>query len=175
MGMVTSLGVGKHDNWTALTRGRSGIRAINRFEVKGLRTGIGGTIDSDGLGALPSTIRTERIAHAALEEALAEAELAAGNLPAPLFVGLPPREVEWPQRLALALEIGGGRGVSWDEVIAGSSRGHHRELHPVYLPGATASRLAHVRETASAGCRRRRYGRCTPGTPEMSRCGSPQT
>jgi 3-oxoacyl-[acyl-carrier-protein] synthase II len=150
MGIVTSLGMGKHDNWTALTRGRSGIRAIDRFEVKGLRTGIGGTIDSDGLGTLPSTVRTERLARAVLEEALAEAELAAGNLPAPLFVGLPPREVEWPQRLALALEIGGGRSVSWDEVILGSSRGQHRELHPVYLPGATASRLAERFGTSGA-------------------------
>jgi 3-oxoacyl-[acyl-carrier-protein] synthase II len=102
------------------------------------------------LGTLPSTVRTERLAHAVLKEALAEAELAAGNLPAPLFVGLPPREVEWPQRLALALEIGGGRSVSWDEVILGSSRGQHRELHPVYLPGATASRLAERFGTSGA-------------------------
>jgi 3-oxoacyl-[acyl-carrier-protein] synthase II len=150
MGIVTSLGMGKHDNWTALAGGRSGIRAISRFEVKGLRTGIGGTIDFDDLGSLPSTVRTEKLAYAVLEEALTEAGLSAGSLSAPLFVGLPPREVEWSQRLALALEIAGGGGVSWDDVILSSSRGNHRELHPVYLPGATASRLAERFATGGA-------------------------
>jgi 3-oxoacyl-[acyl-carrier-protein] synthase II len=150
MGIVTSLGVGKHDNWQALARGQSGIRAIRRFEVKGLRTTIGATIDFDDLGTLPCTVRTERLAHIVLEEALAEADLSAGNLAAPLFVGLPPRELEWSQRLALALEIGGGSGVTWDEVIRACSRGNHRELHPVYLPGATASRLAERFGTSGA-------------------------
>jgi 3-oxoacyl-[acyl-carrier-protein] synthase II len=142
MGIVTSLGVGKDDNWRALAQGQSGVRAIRRFEVKGLRTTIGATVDFDDLGTLPCTVRTERLAHVVLEEALAEADLSAGNLPAPLFVGLPPREMDWSQRLALALQIGGGSRVGWDEVILGCSRGNHRELHSVYLPGATASRLA---------------------------------
>jgi 3-oxoacyl-(acyl-carrier-protein) synthase len=31
MGFVTSLGLGKADNWTALSAGRSGIRPITRF------------------------------------------------------------------------------------------------------------------------------------------------
>ena len=31
LGVVTSLGQGREDNWTALTAGRSGIHAINRF------------------------------------------------------------------------------------------------------------------------------------------------
>jgi 3-oxoacyl-[acyl-carrier-protein] synthase II len=150
MGIVTSLGVGKHDNWRALTRGQSGIRAISRFDVTGLRTTIGGTIDFDNLGTLPCAVRTERLAQTVLQEALAEADLSAGDLSAPLFVGLPPREMGWSQRLSLALEIGGGSRVSYDDVILASCRGSHRELHSIYLPGATASRLAERFGTSGA-------------------------
>ena len=44
-GVVTSLGVGKDDNWAALTAGQSGIRAITRFATDGLSTRIAGTVD----------------------------------------------------------------------------------------------------------------------------------
>ena len=40
MGMVSSLGQGLRDNWTALKSGTSGIRAITRFPTDGLRTRI---------------------------------------------------------------------------------------------------------------------------------------
>jgi 3-oxoacyl-[acyl-carrier-protein] synthase II len=46
MGVVTSLGNGKADNWAALTQGRSGIRSITRFPTDGLRTTIAGTVDT---------------------------------------------------------------------------------------------------------------------------------
>ena len=45
LGVVTSLGQGREDNWTALTAGRSGIHAINRFPTEALRTTIAGTVD----------------------------------------------------------------------------------------------------------------------------------
>ena len=38
MGVVTSLGAGKADNWAKLTAGESGIRAITRFATEGLKT-----------------------------------------------------------------------------------------------------------------------------------------
>jgi len=44
-GIVTSLGVGKEENWRKLTAGESGIRAITRFPTDGLKTRIAGTID----------------------------------------------------------------------------------------------------------------------------------
>ena len=46
MGVVTSLGVGKDDNWAALTAGKSGIHRITRFPTEGLRTTIAGTVDT---------------------------------------------------------------------------------------------------------------------------------
>ena len=45
LGVVTSLGAGKTDNWAKLTAGESGIRAITRFPTDGLKTRIAGTVD----------------------------------------------------------------------------------------------------------------------------------
>ena len=45
IGIVTSLGEGKEDNWRRLTAGESGISRISRFPTEGLRTEIAGTID----------------------------------------------------------------------------------------------------------------------------------
>ena len=50
IGIVTSLGQGKEDNWRDLTAGVSGIRPITRFDTDGLRTRIAGT--NAGLGLL---------------------------------------------------------------------------------------------------------------------------
>ena len=43
--VITSLGQGQADNWTALTGGVSGIHRITRFPIGGLRTTIAGTVD----------------------------------------------------------------------------------------------------------------------------------
>jgi len=54
IGVITSLGVGKKDNWDALTAGRSGIHTISRFPTDDLRTRICGTVDflrSSGRGS----------------------------------------------------------------------------------------------------------------------------
>ena len=71
LGVITSLGAGKTDNWAKLTAGQSGIHAISRFPTDGLRTRIAGTIDY-----LPPTDATadltEGAAGLAAEEAIAE-------------------------------------------------------------------------------------------------------
>ena len=45
MGVITSLGEGKTENWKKLTAGESGISTIRRFSTNGLKTRIAGTID----------------------------------------------------------------------------------------------------------------------------------
>ena len=58
IGVITSLGVGKKDNWDALTSGRSGIHPITRFPTDHLNTRICGTVDfleSSSKGASPLT------------------------------------------------------------------------------------------------------------------------
>jgi 3-oxoacyl-[acyl-carrier-protein] synthase II len=100
IGIVTSLGVGKADNWAALTAGRSGIHPITRFPVDHLRTTIAGTVDflpssSEGASAL-----TLELAQLAAREALAEAGID-GPFDAPLFLAAPPVELSWRTRFAL--------------------------------------------------------------------------
>ncbi len=63
IGIVTSLGVGKADNWDALTSGRSGIRRITRFPVDHLNTTMSGMVDflsSQLEGRQPADFRTRR-------------------------------------------------------------------------------------------------------------------
>ena len=106
LGVVTSLGAGKTDNWAKLTAGESGIRAITRFPTDGLKTRIAGTIDF-----LPpqscSAALSERFADLAAEEAIAQSGIGArGDFPGPLFLAVPPIEIEWPQRLEVARKFG---------------------------------------------------------------------
>src|SRR5246127_142849 len=73
MGVVTSLGVGKTDNWAKLTAGKSGIRRISRFPLDSLRTTIAGTVNDVYKDYMPPAELSERIALLAGEEAIAQA------------------------------------------------------------------------------------------------------
>src|SRR3974390_3456379 len=91
MGVVTSLGVGKADNWAKLSAGQSGIRRISRFPLDSLRTTIAGTVDDVYKDYMPPAELSERIARLACEEAIAQADIGAkGHFPGPLFLALPP-------------------------------------------------------------------------------------
>src|SRR3954464_9196188 len=95
MGMVTSLGLGKVDNWKQLTAGKSGIRTITRFPTDGLKTTMAGAIDFIEPAPQSSPARSERFAELVGEEAIAESKLGMrGNFPGPLFLAVAPIEVE---------------------------------------------------------------------------------
>src|SRR6516164_8958366 len=105
MGVVTSLGVGKTDNWAKLTAGKFGIRRISRFPLDSLRTTIAGTVDAVYKHYMPPAELSERIAVLAGEEAIAEAGIGGkGQFPGPLFLALPPLEIEWRYRIDVAAE-----------------------------------------------------------------------
>ena len=70
MGVVTSLGAGKTDNWAKLTAGESGIRAIKRFSTEGIKTTIAGTVDFVPVDPLHAPGLAERLAELAAEEAI---------------------------------------------------------------------------------------------------------
>src|SRR6476469_4844589 len=107
MGVVTSLGSGKTDNWTRLCAGESGIRTITRFPTEGLRTTMAGTIDFVTVEPFSSTDLSERLADIATEEAVAESAIGSkGDFPGPLFLAVAPIEVEWPQRQEWGRAIG---------------------------------------------------------------------
>lgn len=101
IGVVTSLGVGKKDNWEALTAGRSGIHPITRFPVDHLNTRIAGTVDFLASSSKGASALTYELAETAAEEAMAEAGLAIDDFGGPLFLASPPVELDWHDRLAL--------------------------------------------------------------------------
>lgn len=102
MGVVTSLGQGKEDNWRALTAGKSGIHTIRRFPTDNLRTRIGGTVDFVDVDPFCAPALSERLADLAIAEAVEQSAVGRrGDFPGPLFVAVPPVEMEWPQRREL--------------------------------------------------------------------------
>jgi 3-oxoacyl-[acyl-carrier-protein] synthase II len=142
IGMVSPLGWGREATWAAIAAGKSGISRIRRFPVDKLRTTIAGTVElpEEAAGAEPvsSPVRVERMAEAAVAEALAQSGLPEGAFPGPLMVGMPPVEYEWPQRFQLARQANGnGSYRAAIEVSAG-----RRDLYETFLFGGVGERLA---------------------------------
>jgi 3-oxoacyl-[acyl-carrier-protein] synthase II len=140
LGVITSLGAGKTDNWQKLTAGESGIHAIKRFSTEGLRTRIAGTIEylpfDDCTPAL-----TENLAKIAVEEAIAESGIGSkGDFPGPLFLAVPPIEVEWPQRIAVAAQSGANDKVTYDDILRASAQ--FPAYHERFMLGSVADHLA---------------------------------
>jgi 3-oxoacyl-[acyl-carrier-protein] synthase II len=143
MGVVTSLGAGKADNWAKLTAGQSGIRTIARFPTDGLKTTVAGTVDFIPIEPFSSTVLTERLADIATEEAVAQAGIGAkGDFPGPLFLAVAPVEVEWPMREAVARATGLASGIDYDALLRVSGGGRFAEYHHRFLFGSVADHLA---------------------------------
>jgi 3-oxoacyl-[acyl-carrier-protein] synthase II len=140
IGVVTSLGAGKTDNWAKLTAGESGIRAITRFATDGLKTRIAGTIDYLPAQSCAAAL-SESFADLAAEEAIAESGIGSrGVFPGPLFLAVPPIELDWPQRMALAAKSGANDQVTYTDILRVS--GEFPEYHPRFLFGSVADHLA---------------------------------
>ncbi|CAN7674028.1 beta-ketoacyl-ACP synthase [Mesorhizobium amorphae] len=101
IGVVTSLGVGKADNWAALTSGKSGIHPITRFPVDHLNTRISGMVDFLPSSSQGSSPLTYELAETAAREAVAEAGLDSADFGGPLFLASPPVELDWADRFSL--------------------------------------------------------------------------
>lgn len=142
IGIVSPLGWGREQNWAAILAGTSGISRIRRFPTDKLRTTIAGTVElpeeAAGGATVSSPERVERMAAAAVAEALAQAAMAEGGFPGPLMVGMPPVEYEWPQRFDLARRANGdGTYRAATEVAAGRS-----DLYETFMFGGVGERLA---------------------------------
>src|SRR6202034_3354250 len=84
MGVVTSLGASKADNWAKLTAGESGIRTITRFPTDGLKTTLAGTIDFVPVEPFSSTGLSEQLGVLVAEEAIAQVGIRTqGDFPGP--------------------------------------------------------------------------------------------
>jgi len=144
MGIVTSLGTGKDENWARLTGGVSGIRNITRFPTDGLRTRFAGTVDFVPLNDWSTPALSERLAQIAAEEALAESGIGIrGDFPGPLFLAVPPIELEWPQRLKLA-QVGadGDDTLTYQHALAAARTGQFKSYHERFMFMSVADHLA---------------------------------
>jgi 3-oxoacyl-[acyl-carrier-protein] synthase II len=142
MGVVTSLGAGKTDNWTRLTAGESGIRTVTRFPIDGLKSTMAGTVDFVTVDPFSSTGLSERLAEIATEEAVEQSGIGSqGNFPGPLFLAVAPVETEWPQRMEVSRDIPKTEFDSFD-MLRASGGGKYAAYHHRFMFGSVAHRLA---------------------------------
>jgi 3-oxoacyl-[acyl-carrier-protein] synthase II len=142
MGIVTSLGAGKSDNWAKLTAGESGIRTITRFPTDSLKTTMAGTVDFAPVEPFTSTGLSERLGEMATEEALAQSGIGSkGNFPGPLFLAVAPVEVEWPQRMELGRAVG-KPDVDYNDLLRISGGRQYASFHDRFMFGSVAAHLA---------------------------------
>src|SRR6266540_368238 len=120
MGVVTSLGTGKRENWQKLTAGKSGIRAITRFPTDTLKTRIAGIIDFISV----------------------EPFCTPADFPGPLFLALPPIEVEWPQRQEVAASAGANDSYDYETLLRASTSGRFKSYHERFQFASVADHLA---------------------------------
>lgn len=141
MGVVTSLGRGKQDNWEALTSGKSGIHTINRFPVDGLATTIAGTVDFMDTEEVSAPEISFAMADATSQEALEQANFGHSGMPGPLFFAAPPVELEWQHRFALMGEnIDAEPG--YEQLLAAARANRHERMHQLIQLGTIAYRIA---------------------------------
>jgi 3-oxoacyl-[acyl-carrier-protein] synthase II len=142
MGVVTSLGAGKTDNWAKLTAGESGIRTIRRFPTEGLKTTMAGTVDFIPIEPFSSTDLSERLADLAAGEAVAQANIGTrGDFPGPLFLAVAPVEIEWPQRQEMGRAVGTSE-FNYDDLLRACGGGKFTRYHRRFLFGSVADHLA---------------------------------
>ncbi|HML14420.1 MAG TPA: beta-ketoacyl-ACP synthase [Xanthobacteraceae bacterium] len=143
MGIVTSLGTGIEDNWRKLTAGESGIRPIGRFATEGLKTRIAGTVDFVPVEPLCGPALCERMGEMAAQEAVSQSGIGSrGRFPGPLFVAVPPNEVEWPQRQEMGALARGNDAFDYDNVLRTASTGAFSKYGTRFLFASIADRLA---------------------------------
>ena len=143
MGVVTSLGSGKSENWQKLLAGQSGIRAITRFPTDTLRTRVAGTIDFVQAEPFCTPELSERLAGIAAEEAVAQASLGSrGDFPGPLFIAMPPVEIEFVQRQEVAAASGASERYCYEDLIRVGNSGRFKSYHERFLFGSIADHLA---------------------------------
>jgi 3-oxoacyl-[acyl-carrier-protein] synthase II len=143
MGVVTSLGAGKTENWKKLTAGESGIRNIKRFCTVGLKTTIAGTVDFIDVEPVCAPALSTKLADLAVEEAVTQAGIGGkGQFPGPLFLAVAPVELEWPQRAELAKMSGANDAVTYDDLVRTAATGVYKKYEELFMFGGVADQLA---------------------------------
>lgn len=139
MGLVTPLGVGKTDNWDALTSGKSGIRRITRFPIEHLNTTIAGMVDFLPSSSKGASALTYELAETAAAEAIGEAGVN-GDFDGPLFLASPPVELGWQDRFSLY--AANSEGAGYERLFAAARGLNDHAIEETTLFAAIADRLA---------------------------------
>lgn len=143
IGVITSLGQGKEDNWRQLTAGVSGVRKIDRFPTEGLRTQIAGLIDWDGEGPYCSPFHSYSLAKKSAAEAIAQSNIGSpGSFPGPLFLAISPAETKWDQRMDVYNGPAAHDSKGYDRLIANAAQGDFKNYYRLFKYGSVADRLA---------------------------------
>jgi 3-oxoacyl-[acyl-carrier-protein] synthase II len=143
MGVATSLGAGKAENWRKLTAGESGIRTIRRFATEGLKTRVAGTIDFVTVEPFSAPALCERLGEIVIEEAVAESGIGSpGDFPGPLFLAVAPIEIEWQLRQDVAAACGANGDITYDDLIRAAERGTFRPYFERVAFASVADHLA---------------------------------
>src|ERR1041385_5568741 len=143
MGVITSLGAGREDNWRKLTAGESGIREIKRISTEGLKTRIAGTIDFIPVEHHSSPELSQRLATMAAEEAIAQSNIGnPGSFPGPLFIAVAPIEIEWDQREELVRASGANGDLGYADLYRAGETGNFRHIYERFLFGSVAGNIA---------------------------------
>lgn len=143
-GVISSLGRGKHDNWRALTSGKSGLHHITRFPTDGLKTTVAGTVDFMELDAYSAPALSLEMASEAVREALEEAAIGhKAHFPGPLFLATPPTELEWPQRRALYVDADGEeREEGYRQLLKAARTGRFKSMFSNFQFASVGEALA---------------------------------
>lgn len=140
MGVVSSLGTGVEDNWSALVAGKSGIKEITRFPTTHLRTTFAGTID---IATGDQRDLKLTIGELAIDEAIRMSDIGRpGDFPGPLYTAIPPVELGWAARRRLYDSVGEEAGDAYDRMCRAAEQTNDREEFERSMYGYVSEKLA---------------------------------
>ncbi len=147
MGVVSSLGTGKSENWKNLTAGKSGIHSITRFSTEGLRTTVAGTVDFMNIEPMSAPALTFALASSATGEAIDEAGFSGKDFPGPLFLAAPPVELEWHHRGEIYAQDIDGNEVGYAKLLKAAREKKRQDMFELIQFSRTADLLAEKHKT----------------------------
>ena len=139
LGVASPLGVGKDDNWRKLTAGESGIHRITRFPTDGLNTTIAGTVDYLDIEPMNAPDLSLKLAETAAREAIAQSGVD-GDFPGPLFLAVPPVEMEWSHKFDVHAQAG-SEATGYRRMLEAARRSRRERMHELIQFARTADRL----------------------------------